>query len=812
MGIRVTALRIKDKFKPLDPVNWLLSSIGEKLTIEVDIDVEEIVTTEADTDVDRILFNPSVGQAGTTNTDDLIMSELGNAFANISIGDTITIVGSITPAEDGDYLVYAKPSTEQIRVTTTVGGAVVFTAGIITANGYLYVATPFAGITYFYNFIENQAATTYENAISGELQRLSTNIADATDTVTEVPLNFEGSKSYRYGSATIRGRGVVTSIQSFTITHETIVTPLFLSNQYDDFTNDIAPDYYLNGNTLRYITEINAGRTLTDPNTIQDTSFDELDGNTSWYNENNNGGDTNYYIESTTYTRLSDATVIDQLEVDNIVEAVIVVKNTVDSPFLNNNTVFAAQFDYLPTENDTSKTLIENTYYDNALQTVGAGAVTGDNFSTTEQVMSIVSATFTDATEVIITVRFDLAAAIKTTLSVRDVNRYAISILIENHLLARNVSDKVNLLVDVNEFLVTLTDTNLVTNATTFIQHNAVVETEPDVFPVDDLIARTDFSIDFTDKLTDGIKIHNVINEIVLTHASESDITLESTDVDVSSAILEAGLVQAIDVEQNRGFKFPNTLEIKRNPGIDAGNVYNWYCEYPFLMRWEYWVNLILSGSIPTGIFDSTDSNNNGLNHFWHRYTTVAGWTLSHRLKFNIEQNGELFTQEFDSPVISHTYNGNPDWIDGVIETFDVTTATNLSGVIQGYTDTKVVASFTNDTGTLPLITEVDIVIWIETKEQGGILDIRQISSVNSTTSDSWFKSTDTSNKVVKNKTLAVYTGEALIDYTKLPSNTDYTMYARLYNRAVSACATDGILTEQGDCIITETGDFIIQQ
>jgi len=37
-------------------------------------------------------------------------------------------------------------------------------------------------------------------------------------------------------------------------------------------------------------------------------------------------------------------------------------------------------------------------------------------------------------------------------------------------------------------------------------------------------------------------------------------------------------------------------------------------------------------------------------------------------------------------------------------------------------------------------------------------------------------------------------------------------MYARLYNRAVSACATDGILTEQGDCIITETGDFIIQQ
>ena len=810
MGIRVTALRIRDKFKPLDPTNWLLASIGEKLTIELDIDVEEILITSNDAEVDRIALRPASILVNTTNIADLVFTELQNGFQNYNVGDTITISGSAS--NDGNYLIYSKINNEQFRVTTTGGAPVAFTSEFIPSGAYIYISTPFAGITYFYNFIENDASTTYQNAISGELQRLSTNIADATDLVTEVPLNFEGSNSYRYGNATIRGRGVSGSVQSFTITHNTIVTPLFLSNQYADFSNSIAPAYYLNGATLRYITELNAGRTLTDPNTIQDTSFDELEGNTSWYNENNNGGDTNYYIESTTYTRLSDATEIAQLEVDNIVEAVIVVKNTVDSPFSNNNTVFTAQFDYLPTENDTTKTLIENTYYDNALQTVGAGAVTGDNFGGAEQVMSIVDATFVSASEISIRVRFDLATAIKTTLATRDVNRYAFSILIEDYLLARNVSDKVNLLVDVNEFLVTLTDTNLVTNATTFIQHNAVVETEPDVFPVDDIIARTDFSIDFTDKLTDGILIRNVINEIVLTHASESDITLESTNVDVSNAILEGGLVQAIDVEQNRGFKFPNVLEIKRNPGIDAGNVYNWYCEYPFLMRWEYWVNLIISGSIPTGIFDSGDANNNGLNQFWHRYTTVAGWTLSHRLKFNIEQNGELFTQEFDSPVISHDFNGNPDWIDGVISTFDVDTATNLNGVIQGYTDTKVVASFTNDTGTLPLITEVDIVIWIETKEQGGILDIRQISSVNSTTSDSWFKSIDTSNKVVKNKTLAIYTGEALIDYTKLPNNTDYTMYARLYDRAASLCPTDGFLTEGADCMIAENDDSFIQE
>ena len=35
MGVVVEALRVKDEFRPLESVNWLLANIGEKITIEL---------------------------------------------------------------------------------------------------------------------------------------------------------------------------------------------------------------------------------------------------------------------------------------------------------------------------------------------------------------------------------------------------------------------------------------------------------------------------------------------------------------------------------------------------------------------------------------------------------------------------------------------------------------------------------------------------------------------------------------------------------------------------------------------------------
>jgi len=132
-----------------------------------------------------------------------------------------------------------------------------------------------------------------------------------------------------------------------------------------------------------------------------------------------------------------------------------------------------------------------------------------------------------------------------------------------------------------------------------------------------------------------------------------------------------------------------------------------------------------------------------------------------------------------------------------------------LSGstkLIQGYTDTRIVASFEKLTGDIPVIDDVEIVIWIEVKEIGGISDIRRFSSVYEAGTDTWFKSVDASNKVVKAKVGSVYTGECIVDYTKLPDNAEFTIYARLYDLG-TATIPNAKLLESGDLKLLENLD-----
>jgi len=215
--------------------------------------------------------------------------------------------------------------------------------------------------------------------------------------------------------------------------------------------------------------------------------------------------------------------------------------------------------------------------------------------------------------------------------------------------------------------------------------------------------------------------------------------------------------------------------------------------------RWEYWESIGSISFLPDGIFDTTQPLN-GLNHFWQRYTTVSGWTINHRLKFSIEQNGEIFEQSFDNEYTSHPFNDNSQWGNESITSYDVDSGLPLvnggDNFIQGYSDTRIVASFEKLTGDVPILDDVEIVIWIEVYESGGISDIRRISSVYEIGDNSWFKSIDSSNKVFKDMSGAVFTGECLIDSSKIPDEAQFTIYARLYDKTEDPVS--GKLREDG--------------
>ncbi len=809
--ITVTGIRFNNEFRTSQNLSFLLGCIGEKITTEIDFTFEDVTYATID---NPIQLKPSPADVDLINTDGVIWDEGGTAFLDYRVGDTVGIWDGLAFAF---YTILVKYNNGLIKTTHSEPLTI-----YNSSNEYVFNATPFAGVRYAFNLVPG--GNSYNSLIDGEYQQAEIATAD-TYTLTNQDMSFTGIESYQIGSVKIKGLGGSGgpapnySQQTFTITHETVITPFFLSDQYNDLVLAIKPDYYEAQNCLNYIAKIDFGRDLNNPNGFQTLEVPIDLSNTGWFNEKFNGGKTNYSISSLV---LKDgATVIDALEFDKDITVEITLLNTVNTPFSNNNTKFIFGFNYLPEDEskyqNNGRNLTENFLFDSKLNTVGSAAANGANFGTGMQIIKTVAASFISSSSIKVTAVIRVGADAKAILQEGDFSRYMMWVITENHALSSSLSDKVPLLAQVSEFNLNLTDIDLVDGTTKFITHPYTLavdgESTLEMFPVDDVAANTAFSIDFTGKTTDGIKIVKIIPKLVLTHATEADIILESTEIDVSDYPLIIGLVQDINFAQDRVFKIPSeirkTITIERVYSLDSGNIYNWVLNYPFMCRWEYWEQLLINNP-PSGIFDNSEPLN-GLNQFWHRLATVTGWTMKYIVNMQIEQNGILFEQDVTTNTLTTTdYEGNSNWGNETLKSYDGATELSNGGnlYLLGYKDTKIVASFEKVSGAVPSLSNVDIVIWIETYESGGISGIRRISSAYELDSQSWFKSIDTSNKVVVANTGSTFTGTCLIDYTKIPKNTKYTIYARLYD-LTGGCSAIAIANEDGECILNEGGAAI---
>ena len=468
---------------------------------------------------------------------------------------------------------------------------------------------------------------------------------------------------------------------------------------------------------------------------------------------------------------------------------------------------------------NNGRTLEENFVHDYALATSDAGVTNGNNYGTTLQAIEETEITHIDSDNIDVRIRFDFGSLSQSIVNENDFKQYLFGFTIANSNLGREVSDKITLLLNVAEFELQLFDVDLITNNTGFLFHRYSTFGEgvanPSVMPVDDMVAYSQFSIDFNGLESDGINILNTSHELVLTHATNTEIVLESNTYSTAATSFLNGYVPIIDMEQNRAFTitdndFRKLVTVKRDSANDSGTVYAYESTYPFFVRWETWEALLGVTNPPTGVYDSTLPND-GLNHFWYRFSTL-GYTLNYRLRFTIEQNGQQFNQEFDSPMTMYDFNSNSDYNNEYIKSYDVATSTELINgtdkLLQGYVDTRLEAAFDKTVGTLPAIADVDIVFWIIGKEKGTIKSVKRASSFYADSGDTWFKGITTPNLVDKTKTSTLYEGKVLVDFTKL-SGSDFTVYSRLHETP-PACPILAIAKEGGVCISKEGTTIIL--
>lgn len=804
MGVVITDIRWNNNYRPSQDLPFLLACVCEKVDVQIDFDYEDIVYANADNVLTLAPLNSDVNLADTTN---VIQTEDGSRFSDYAVGDTIKVFNK-TPATFTTHTIIEIINSGLIRVNNTL------TNTALIAGSYIYNITPFAGVRYAYNMLD--VGTSFNSLIDGEYQNGDLDTADATN-LSNQTMTFTGIKSYQIGTLQIKGRGLEglqgntgggndDIKQKFTITHNTVITPFFLADQHPDLLLGILPSYFTAQATLNYFSQISFGRDLTNPNGLQVLPVPNISSNVGGFGERFNGGVNNYFVDSLTLTDVASATAVSQLEFGKEIQIDIIVKNTIDAPFSSGNTNYTFGFNYLPDDeadyqnNGFDQT--RNFLFDSLDNVVGSGSANGDNFGTALQVIKTVTSTFTSSSEVKITVIIDTGADADAIVQAGDLDQYQIWLITENHALTAEKSDKVPLLVQANSFFTQLITTDLIEgDDILYLQHpyvdfpDTLEAFELFLYTVDDVVAWHKFHIDFsTHPPSEEIKIISVNSKILMRDdlGVEADFLLETFQFGTAGFPIVAGQAQNIDFTQDRVFKIPDGIRkevsLQRDFASDSGNDLFFDYKYPFMKRWEFWKALTTPlTSPPTGIFDNTEPLN-GLNNFWHRYTTVADWDMFYIIDYVIEQNGVQFTQTFESFLEDqHDFLDNPDWTLESIKTFDINTpfgelTNGTDKFIKGFENVKVEASFTKTSGPTPALGNIGMVIWIETFESGGIEDVRRISSFYPTSINSWFKSTDTSDQVViTNPSAGVFVGECLVDFSKLPTNQKFTMYARIY-------------------------------
>lgn len=786
--LRIEDVQFLTQTRPSELKQSLYACIGERVTAVITLYSETVTVTNEDL---QIVIKPPLTEVRiTTDIAQIIKIEDSEFVAKLSKGVEFGIFSDV---EIGVFTVDEILSENLIRVNESLAafGDNQRYGGEHT-QGY---AVNGAALKYlFIKFGVTNGG--YLSPTTGEEQSASITVSDliADESYSDVPLELLGGKEWQADSVTFFGDGDGEGTeQRVIIEHDFIVTPLFLATELDDLLAGIIPESF---GKPKYQAEINYSESAEIANIIEVPETGKI----GYFNQRFDGANPNYKVNSLVLTRVSDSQTVDALEYDTEIEVVATIERKTGN-INTSDTYVVAGINYLPQDEslykENGRTLIENFAYDSMVARVNVSPVLGTDNITVLEVDN------TPSTNTM-TVRFRVELTTESKEIVRQEAEawYSIWLIIEDTSLVYPVSDKCSLLLQTEKFYEKLVDIDLFDNDTVFIEHpyesTFFGQETLEMFPVDDVVANSYITCDYTGKENDNIKINSVEQLLALTHATEADIILERNFINCENYPLVGSLpaIQDIDYVQDRPFQIPSgeirkTIAFGRDYTNDSGLVKAFGLSYPFMNRWEYWNKLEGVNNIPSSLFDAS-KDFKGINHFWNRLINVSGWDLVYRTRFTIEQNGVLFQQEFEDELTSTNFNSNTDWSNCTIKSFDSVSNVEITASGTKYLDsdkfTKIVCSFEKTTGDLPTSDGYTIVMWIERFENGSIADIQRISSKYSGGDTNILKSTDGSGKVVINKTGAVYTGTCFVDHSKIPDNTSkMTIYARIYETSTEA-------------------------
>lgn len=500
-------------------------------------------------------------------------------------------------------------------------------------------------------------------------------------------------------------------------------------------------------------------------------------GNTGWFNENFNQLDNNFSIDSVRYYD-EDNHLIDALDYTKPTRVKVVINGV---PNLSSFTRFGFGFAWVPVNPDDYKNK-ETPFHQNVfLQTgkqddgfwinsISPGPFYG--FGVGGSAMDVSDIEFREENG---KVRFEMVlspnsnfSALFDSKSENDRN-YGLWVSVADSFFQRNFSDRVSLLVDVNNMVKSIPPAGAYDEIdNVFIEHPFDANVEGvmnyDGYIQDDVLCRLPFRIKSNrsvvfQKMVFGVEARKTIGivkavdqfqqfsaqefqvQIQPTTFFSEDFELERFEVDLSQYPTDNAGVQQFDFNSTRGFKLnsgnnKNWVKINREAELDTSGYNGYLAHYAFKIRYEDW---IARENVPNDFFDANELNK-GFHNDWFHYLSKKNWVINFFVIVEAVVDGELLRyknrynfkfKDYDSNAqLSkiHKYYRNSD--NTLLNVGNDPDTGNPLGAVLSNELTRVEIEFEILDDGLWDLNSIYAVTTIEIERGPGIFDMRQLSTV----------------------------------------------------------------------------------
>jgi hypothetical protein len=358
-----------------DFTNNLVGNTGIEIKAEITLSIEWFAAASSfdafTLQSDRIVRNSGDFKADGFSIGDVFDFRLNYNSASESTDFTGTISGI---SADGRTLFFTTGGTPTVNTYENVAIRALMTdsANYLTA------------LIHKFGLIENQEELNFNSKVSDNEQiYYAVNVGEdsggrLTNEVTGVAQGsymdwVTGSLTAQYDDTNSNDYE-----QAFIIRHTFIITPYYLEGEITNITDNIIPDLLTGNNSLKYVYQIEARRVLSNPNTGIIIEQENNLGSVGYFQENFNGYENLYNIESVSYEDSLTTDSVDSLQIERKTKVTIVVEKIGGS--LSVGQRIGVYHSYLPEQSEYTNTTTDfktNFLYDNIYYNEGDAAKVG---------------------------------------------------------------------------------------------------------------------------------------------------------------------------------------------------------------------------------------------------------------------------------------------------------------------------------------------------------------------------------------------------------------------------------------------------